>query len=106
MYNAVGYEADPNSGSTVAFANFLGQTPIYQDLFTFEKEFKLPNQSFDVMALLNGANMSQVVTSLDNIVEANLDAQLMVGQAGGLEVSTYSTAGTLLDETLKSRSRH
>lgn len=54
LYNTVGYQADPKSGSTIAFGNFLGQSASYSDLAQFEKMFNIPSQNFTVLALING----------------------------------------------------
>lgn len=92
LYNTVGYEADPNSGSTISFANFLGESPSYSDLALFEREFGIESQSFQITALINGGvNDQNPLTESDG--EANLDVQNIIGLVSGLPVSTYITGG-------------
>lgn len=92
LYNTVGYDADPKSGSNIAFANFLEESPSYSDLHLFEKEFNIPQQDFEILALINGGvNNQNPQTETDG--EANLDVQNIIGLVDGLPVYTYITGG-------------
>lgn len=92
LYNTVNYKPDPKSGSTISFANFLGETPSYRDLALFEKAFGIPEQNFTITAILNGGvNDQNPLTEVDG--EANLDVQNIAGLVGGLPISTYITGG-------------
>ncbi|KAK4503310.1 hypothetical protein PRZ48_006738 [Zasmidium cellare] len=92
LYNTVDYKPDPKSGSNIAFANFLKESPSYSDLHLFEKEFNLPQQDFDILALINGGvNDQNPQTETDG--EANLDVQNIIGLVDGLPVYTYITGG-------------
>lgn len=94
LYNTGGYKVDPKSRSSIAFANFVNQTPSYSDLDLFEKAFNIPEQNFTVLALLNGAlNDQNPLTEMDG--EANLDVQNIVGLVDGLPIYTYITGGIL-----------
>lgn len=87
----------PKSGSNIAFANFLNKTPSYRDLDLFEKAFKIPEQKFAVLALLNGGvNDQDPLTQTDG--EANLDVQNMAKLVGGLPIYTYITGAELYDK--------
>lgn len=100
LYNTVGYKADPKSGSNIAFANFLNESPSYSDLQKFENEFKIPSQSFEVLALINGGvNDQNPLTESDG--EANLDVQNIIGLVDGLPVYAYITGG-VRDKSYKS----
>ena len=93
LYNIGNYSADPNSGSTIAFGNFLNQSASYSDLAKFEKIFNIPSQNFTVTALINGGVDNQdPATEQDG--EANLDVQNIIGLVDGLPVSTYITGGS------------
>jgi tripeptidyl-peptidase-1 len=93
LYNTVGYQADPKSGSTVAFSNFLNQSASYSDLALFEKTFGLPSQNFTNLALINGGVDNQdPLTEADG--EANLDVQNLIGIVDGLPVYSYITGGS------------
>ena len=99
LYNTGGYKADPKSGSNIAFANFLNETPSYRDLDLFEKAFKIPEQNFTVLALLNGGvNDQNPLTETDG--EANLDVQNIVGLVDGLPIYTYITGGKLRERRI------
>ena len=92
LYNTKGYEADPKSGSTVAFAKFLNGSASCSDLALFQKQFNLPPQEFKVLALINGGvDDRDLLTESDG--EANLDSQTIIGLVDGLPVSTYITGG-------------
>ena len=93
LYNTVGYKADPKSGSTIAFGNFLNESASYSDLKQFEKIYKIPSQSFKINALINGGvNNQNPQTEMDG--EANLDVQNIIGLVDGLPVSAYITGGS------------
>lgn len=93
LYNTEGYAADPSSGSSIAFGNFLNQSASYSDLALFEEMFNIPSQNFTVLALINGGVDNQdPLTEMDG--EANLDVQNIVGLADGLPVYAYITGGS------------
>lgn len=92
LYNTTGYQADPYSGSTIAFGNFLNQSASYSDLAQFEKLFNIPSQNFTVLAEINGGVDNQdPLTEMDG--EANLDVQNIIGMVDGLPVYAYITGG-------------
>ncbi len=93
LYNIGTYQAHPNSGSTIAFGNFLNQSASYSDLAKFEQIFDIPSQNFTVLALINGGVDNQdTLTESDG--EANLDVQNIIGLAHGLPVGAYITGGS------------
>ncbi len=93
LYNVGNYQADPNSGSSVAFGNFLNESASYSDLAKFEKIFNIPSQSFKILALINGGvNNQNPLTEADG--EANLDVQNLIGLVDGLPVGAYITGGS------------
>lgn len=92
LYNTKGYKADPRSGSNIAFANFLGQSPNYADLAQFEDYFNIPPQNFTILALINGGVNDQDPATATN-GEADLDVEYIIGLSDGLPVYTYITGG-------------
>lgn len=93
LYNIGGYQADPASGSSVAFGSFLNQSASYSDLAQFEQLFNIPAQNFTVLALVNGGVDNQdPATEGDG--EANLDVQNIIGLVDGLPVGEYITGGS------------
>lgn len=92
LYNIGGYQADPSSGSTIAFSSFLEQSASYSDLALFEEIYNIPSQNFTVLALVNGGVDNQdPITEQDG--EANLDVQNIIGLVDGLPVGEYITGG-------------
>ena len=92
LYNVGDYQADPSSGSTIAFGSFLNQSASYSDLALFEQIFDIPSQNFTVLALINGGvDRQNPVTEQDG--EANLDVQNIIGLVDGLPVGEYITGG-------------
>jgi tripeptidyl-peptidase I len=92
LYNTADYTPDVNSGSNVAFSNFLNQSASYSDLAQFEQLFNIPSQNFTVLQLINGGVDNQdPATEMDG--EANLDVQNIIGMVKGLPVYTYITGG-------------
>ena len=92
LYNISNYTVEPDSGSTIAFASFLGQSASYADLADFEKLFSLPSRDSSVTALLNGgADNQDPGTELDD--EANLDVPIITGLVDGLPVGEHIMAG-------------
>ncbi|KAF7196777.1 Tripeptidyl-peptidase sed4, partial [Pseudocercospora fuligena] len=94
MYNIDDYKADPKSGSTIAFGNFLNESVTYADLAQFERIFNISAQNFSVLAFPNGdafGDNSNPETLRH--LEANLDVQTIVGLVGGLPIGAYYTSG-------------
>ncbi|KAI2786276.1 Tripeptidyl-peptidase sed4 [Penicillium oxalicum] len=91
MYNVGDYQADPAAGSRIGFGSFLNQSAIYADLETYEKTFNIPSQSFTVEVLNGGVNNQSA--NVNDIGEANLDVQNIVGVAHPLPVHEYITGG-------------
>lgn len=92
FYNTTDYTPDATYGSTISFANFLGESPNHADLALFESTFNIPKQDFETLALINGAVDDQnPLTAADG--EANLDVQYITAVAQGLPVYSYITGG-------------
>ena len=91
IYN-IHYTPKAKSGSTIAFGNFLNQTPLYSDLALYERRFGLPSQNFSVELINNGVN-NQTADS-DNNIEADLDVQNIVAVSNPLPVTAYITGGS------------
>lgn len=92
LYNIGDYQADPKSGSKIAFASFLEEYARYSDLELFEENLApyALGQNFSVVAFNGGLNDQN---STDDSGEANLDAQYVMGIASPLPVTEFSTGG-------------
>jgi len=91
LYNVGDYEADPKSGSKIAFGSFLNQSARTQDLSLFETANSIPQQSFTVQ-LINGGTNDQSISK--NHGEANLDVEYIIGTSAPLPVISYITGGS------------
>ena len=92
MYNVADYAPDAGSGSRVSFASFLGQSAIDADLALYEQQFGIPPQGLGV-ELIAGATNDQNA-SLQDMSEADLDVQTLIGVAHPLPVTEFSTGGS------------
>lgn len=92
LYKIGNYTPDASSGSKIGFANFLNQSTILTDLYLWQKEFGIPQQNFSVQ-LINGAQNPQKTTN-DNLDEANMDVQVIMGVSHPLPVINYITGGS------------
>lgn len=90
LYN-IQYEADPKSGSQIAFGSFLNQSARTQDLALFETANSIPQQGFSVQ-LINGGMDDQAIDK--NHGEANLDVEYIIGISHPLPVISYITGGS------------
>ena len=92
MYNIpANYTPSANSQSKLAFSNFLNQSARASDLYMYEDAFSIPRQGFNV-EFINGGTQTQEVDDI-NHQEANMDVQLLVGVAAGLNITSYNTGG-------------
>jgi tripeptidyl-peptidase-1 len=91
MYEFGGYEADPESGSRVAFASFLNQSSVPSDLEIFLEMFGLPRTTWESV-IINGADDHQ--SYRDGVEEGNLDAQMLAISAQSLPMFHYLTGGS------------
>lgn len=92
LYNFGDYQAVKESGSTLSFASYLGQSARYSDLLLFEQNIApyALGQNFSVITY-NGAENDQ--TSSKGSGEANLDLQYILGVGSPLPVTDFITAG-------------
>ncbi|PYH49782.1 S53 family peptidase [Aspergillus saccharolyticus JOP 1030-1] len=92
LYNVGDYEADPKSGSKVAFVSYLEEYARYDDLAKFEQKLapSAVGQNFTVVKFNGGLNDQN---SIKDSGEANLDLQYIVGMSSPLPVTEYSTGG-------------
>jgi tripeptidyl-peptidase-1 len=92
LYNFGDYQAVKESGSTLSFASYLGQSARYSDLLLFEQNIApyALGQNFSVITY-NGAENDQ--TSSKRSGEANLDLQYILGVGSPLPVTEFITAG-------------
>ncbi|OJJ51792.1 hypothetical protein ASPZODRAFT_56189 [Penicilliopsis zonata CBS 506.65] len=92
MYSLGGYEADANSGSRIAFGSFLNQTANEADLVQYEKHFSIPVETFSVELINGGVNNQSA--GIDDVDEADLDAELIATLAHPLPIHEYITGST------------
>ncbi|KAM5352912.1 hypothetical protein ACJ41O_005634 [Fusarium nematophilum] len=92
MYNIGDYTPDAESGSTIGFSSFLGQSALYSDVFQFEDKFGIPQQNFSTVLINNATNDQNPATA--SYGEADLDAELIVGVAHPLPFVEYITGGS------------
>lgn len=85
------YTPSTNPQSKLAFANFLNQSARASDLYMYEDAFSIPRQGFNV-EFINGGTQTQEIDDY-NHQEANMDVQLLVGVAAGLNITSYNTGG-------------
>lgn len=92
LYNIGDYQADEDSGSTLGFASYLGESARYSDMLLFEKNIApyALGQNFSVVTY-NGATNDQ--TSSKDSGEANLDLQYILGVGSPLPITEFITAG-------------
>lgn len=91
MYGFGDYEPDPSSGSRVAFASFLNQSAVPEDLNEFTEKFNLPETSWESV-VINGGNDHQDYRA--GVDEGNLDAQMLALTAKTLPMIHYVTGGS------------
>lgn len=91
MYGFGDYEPDPDSGSRVAFASFLNQSAVPDDLNEYTDMFDLPETSWESV-IINGGIDHQDWRA--GVQEGNLDAQLMALTSKGLPMIHYVTGGS------------
>jgi len=109
LYN-ISYAANPDTGSRLALASFLGEYARYSDLATFENTMApyAVGQSFDVVQF-NGGLQDQTSTNvcwlswnlcidahvaMKDSLEANLDSQYLITIGYPLPVTEFSTGGS------------
>jgi len=94
IYN-VTYSPSATSGSKIGFGSFLNQSAQYLDLFTYEQTFGIPFQNFSVVLINGGQNVqSNSSAEEDNIEEADLDVQNIIGISHPLPVTEFITGGS------------
>ena len=95
MYNIPSnYTPSTGSESKLAFTNYLKQSVRANDLYMFEDAYGIPRQGFSVEFVNNGTQSQDIDYIEDTSTEANLDIQMLVGVAPGLEVTTYNVGGS------------
>lgn len=92
MYNIGDYTPKVESGSTIGFSSFLGQSAIYSDVFMFEEKFGIPKQNFTTVLISNGTDDQN--PAHNNFGEADLDAENIAGIAHPLPFTQYITGGS------------
>ena len=95
LYSIPEPEARNISNSSVGFAafnNFLEEVPRFADLAQWETEYLRPaiGESFDFVSITGGSTDQN---SSSDSVEANLDAQYLLGVGYPVPVTAYSTPG-------------
>ncbi|PYH45974.1 S53 family peptidase [Aspergillus saccharolyticus JOP 1030-1] len=91
MYNFGSYIPSASSGSKIGFGNFLNESASYSDLAAYEKYNHLPYQEFDVELINGGVNDQNATT--EELGEADLDVELIVGVSHPLPVTAFITGG-------------
>jgi tripeptidyl-peptidase-1 len=91
MYNIGDYTPKVESGSTIGFSSFLGQSALYSDVFLFEEKFGIPQQNFTTVLINNGTDDQNPAHKAYG--EADLDAENIVGIAHPLPFTQYITGG-------------
>ncbi|KAJ4253783.1 hypothetical protein NW762_010177 [Fusarium torreyae] len=91
MYNIGDYTPHADSGSTIGFSSFLGQSALYEDVFQFEEKFNIPKQNFSTVLINNATNNQDPKTAAYG--EADLDAENIVGIAHPLPFVEYIAGG-------------
>ncbi|MBE3042756.1 hypothetical protein IMZ48_09320, partial [Candidatus Bathyarchaeota archaeon] len=91
MYGFGDYEPDPSSGSRVAFASFLNQSAVPDDLNEYTEMFDLPGTSWESV-VINGGNDHRDWRA--GVNEGNLDAQMLALTAKTLPMTHYVTGGS------------
>ncbi|GAB1214565.1 Tripeptidyl-peptidase sed2 [Aspergillus terreus] len=92
LYKVGDYEADPDSGSQVAFASYLEEYARYADMVKFQNSLApyAKGQNFSVVLYNGGVNDQS--SSADS-GEANLDLQTIMGLSAPLPITEYITGG-------------
>ena len=91
MYGFGEYEPDPESGSRVAFASFLNQSAVPDDLNAYTEMFDLPKTSWETVVINEGIDHQDWRGGVE---EGNLDSQLMALTAKTLPMIHYVTGGS------------
>lgn len=91
MYGFGDYEPDPESGSRVAFASFLNQSAVPEDLNSYTEMFGLPKTSWETVVINGGIDHQNWRSGVE---EGNLDSQLMALTAKTLPMIHYVTGGS------------
>lgn len=91
MYGFGDYEVDPESSSRVAFASFLNQSAVPNDLDVFTETFDLPKTSWESVIINDGDDHQD---PRGNVGEANLDSQMLALSGQTLPMIHYVTGGS------------
>lgn len=91
MYGFGNYEPDPASGSRVAFASFLNQSAVPEDLDSYTEMFGLPKTGWETVLINEGIDHQNWRGGVE---EGNLDSQLMALTAKTLPMVHYVTGGS------------
>ncbi|PKS10336.1 hypothetical protein jhhlp_002087 [Lomentospora prolificans] len=91
MYGFADYEVDPESGSRIAFASFLNQSAVPNDLDVFTETFDLPKTSWESVIINDGDDHQDFKR---DVGEANLDSQMMALSGKTLPMIHYVTGGS------------
>lgn len=91
MYGFGDYQVDPDSGSRIAFASFLNQSAVPNDLDVFTDTFDLPRTSWESV-IINGGDDHQDFKR--DVGEGNLDAQMLALSGKTLPMFHYVTGGS------------
>lgn len=91
LYSFGDYEPDPESGSRVAFASFLNQSAVPDDLNAYTEMFDLPKTSWETVIINEGIDHQNWRGGVE---EGNLDSQLMALTAKTLPMIHYVTGGS------------
>lgn len=107
LYGTLNYQQKSTATNKIGFTNYLKQAPIRPDVEAFLEEYN-PSAASNAYAFRSieiaggppAVNQSLTQADLDaagmqnNWVEANLDAQTILGMVGSPQVYSYSTGGS------------
>ncbi|KAF2668774.1 subtilisin-like protein [Microthyrium microscopicum] len=95
MYNIGNYSTSGPSKSRVGFSSFLNQSANYEDVFLYEKYFRLNNKNWTKIFVNNAVNNQDPNVAAELSGEAGLDAQNIIGvlSPSNISVFEYLTAG-------------
>lgn len=105
LYGTIDYQQKVPGINKIGFNNYLNQTPIRPDIFSFLKKYRpeaAPNAYlFDSIEIAGGPaaqytplTVAQAAVVPDFSKEANLDAQTILGMTFPQPVTSYSTGGS------------
>lgn len=92
LYSIGNYTPSVRSGSKIGFGSFLNQSAQYNDAFIFEETFGIPPQNFSVELIAGGVDNQD--GDIDDITEADLDVENIIGIAHPLPVVEFITGGS------------